>query len=762
MAQDANARFQEGIRLQNAGQLDEARRIFLTLAEALPTETPIHTRLGQVAFALGKMEDAASHFEAALRCNPEQADILSNLGVVYRRIERLDESLAAYEKALEHNPDSADTLFNQGVVLQSMERFEEAEKAFRQAIQIDAAHPSARFHLGNLLMQMESFEEAVVCYQETIHANIKVADSYCNMGSALKQLNRHDEARVCYEKAAALNPESLDTLYNLGNLLCQQGRLNEAAVAYDRCLRLDPKHLPSLGNYGNVLTKLQRYDDAEKIFDRALVEDPKSHSVTLNRGNVYYIQKSYPAALAAYERALEIDPEYKFQRGQLIYTKLHAGDWAGFDNLATDLIRDVMAGKPVSTPFAILSLVDDPQVQQRAIETFAKTEFPTQNALPLAITHPEHSRIRIGYFSTDYYHHPVTHLMLGLFNAHDRSRFEVIAFSLGNPIKDKWHQRVKESVDQFIEVQDLSDKEVAELARSMEIDIAVDLNGFTEHCRAGIFAHRAAPVQVSYIGYLGTMGAPYIDYLVTDTTIVPPEARPFYNEKMIYLPSYQINDPEQRPSERPMSRAEFGLPDDAFVFCAFNNNYKITPSVFECWMRILNRAPNAVLWLFVSNEQAQENLRQFAAEHGVAPERLIFAKKIVLEDHLARQRLGDLFLDTLPYNAGATASNALRVGLPVLTRTGKSFAGRMGSSLLKAVGLPELITATPQEYEDKAVQLASDPVLIQSIRQKLAANLPNSALFDNKAFARNIETAFQTVHNRACQGLPPMHVLVKD
>ena len=366
-----------------------------------------------------------------------------------------------------------------------------------------------------------------------------------------------------------------------------------------------------------------------------------------------------------------------------------------------------------------------------------------------------------GYFSTDYRNHPVAHLMLGLFAAHDRSRFEVIAFSLGNPIKDKWHQRVKDSVDQFIEIQDMSDKEVAELARTMEIDIAVDLNGFTENCRAGIFAQRAAPVQVSYIGYLGTMGAPYIDYLVTDQTIVPAEARPFYNEKMIYLPSYQINDPTLQPSGRPMTRAEFGLPDDAFVFCAFNNNFKITPRVFERWMRILNRVPQGVLWLFVSNEKAQEYLRAFAADHGVDPSRLIFASKIPLEDHLARQRLGDLFLDTLPYNAGATASNALRVGLPVLTLTGKSFAGRMGSSLLKAVGLPELVTATEQEYEDKAVLLAQNPALMQSIREKLAANLPGSALFDNQTFARHIETAFQTIHNRACQGLPPIHVKVQ-
>ena len=797
MTQNANARFQEGIRHQNAGQLEDARKIFLDLAKELPKETPIHIRLGQVAFSLGQLNDAAIHFKEALQRQPQNPDTLANLGVICRRLGQFDQArlyqeqaiaadpnyviayinlgillhenlhqpahaLECFEKALEISPEEVKAWSNKGTVLQSMGNFADSELAFRQAIQYHPTSSDTHFLLGNLLADLDRDEEAVACYEQAIRFQTKAAESYCNMGSVLKKLNRVDEARTCYEKAIALNPDLPDAHYNLGNLLQQQGRLNEAAAAYKRCQTLQPENVNCLSNYGDALMKLRRYTEAEALYDQALALEPLKHATTLNRGNLYYSKRDYPAALAAYERTLEIDPDTKFIRGHYLYTKLHVGDWAGFDGLVSDLTEDIMAGKPVSAPFAVLALVDDPQIQQKAIETFVGIEYPVKDELPPPVTHPEHGRIKIGYFSTDYWNHPVAHLMLGLFAAHDRSRFEVIAFSLGNPIKDKWHQRVKDSVDQFIEIRDMSDKEVAELARSMEIDIAVDLNGFTENCRAGIFAQRAAPVQVSYIGYLGTMGAPYIDYLVTDETIVPPEARPFYTEKMIYLPSYQINDPEQHPSERPMTRAEFGLPEDAFVFCAFNNNYKITPPVFVSWMRILNRVPHGVLWLYVSNERAQALLREEAKRQGVDPSRLIFAKKIVLEEHLARQRLGDLFLDTLPYNAGATASNALRVGLPVLTRTGKSFAGRMGSSLLKAVGLPELITATEQEYEDKAVELAQDPALMQAIRQKLATNLPNSALFDNQAFARNIETAFTTIHQRACQGLPPMHVKVQD
>ena len=657
---EANRRLQEGIRLLADGQPAEAYRIFTALLQHFPKQFALHNRLGLTAFALGKLEEAATHFENALLCDPQRTETMANLGVIYRRLKRFDEALRCQKKAIEINPD--------------------------------------------------------------------YAEAYSNLGLLMHEAFQQPEAAItAYEKAISLNPKLPDAHYNLGNVYMRRRDFTHAIACFEQAVSIKPDYGAALANMAISFGAL----------------------------------KNYPEAVKNYQKAVDLGVAINFLQGHYLYTKLHVGDWAGFDGLVTDLTQDIMAGKPVSAPFAVLALVDDPQVQQRAIETFVGIEYPVKDELPPPVTHPEHGRIKIGYFSTDYWNHPVAHLMLGLFAAHDRSRFEVIAFSLGNPIKDKWHQRVKDSVDQFIEIRDMSDKEVAELARSMEIDIAVDLNGFTENCRAGIFAQRAAPVQVSYIGYLGTMGAPYIDYLVTDETIVPPEARPFYTEKMIYLPSYQINDPEQHPSERPMTRAEFGLPEDAFVFCAFNNNYKITPPVFVSWMRILNRVPHGVLWLYVSNERAQALLREEAKRQGVDPSRLIFAKKIVLEEHLARQRLGDLFLDTLPYNAGATASNALRVGLPVLTRTGKSFAGRMGSSLLKAVGLPELITATEQEYEDKAVELAQDPALMQAIRQKLATNLPNSALFDNQAFARNIETAFTTIHQRACQGLPPNHVLVQ-
>lgn len=658
--------------------------------------------------------------------------------------------------------DSANLRFQEGIRLRSRGHAEEALRIFKDLLPKCPNQFALHYQLGQTSFILGNIEDAAKHFENAKSCDPHRVDNLANLGVVYRRLGRFDEALICQKKAIEINPNYAVAYNNLGLLMHEAFKKPESAIkAYEKAIEIDPNFDNAYYNLGNVFMRRKEFKDAISHFQKAVSLNSSHGLAFANMAICYGALKQYPEALTNYRRAVDLTAQVDFLQGHYIYTKLHVGDWEGFDDLVAELCGDIMAFKPVAAPFAALALIDDPQIQQRAIETYVRLETPAKSELPPPNLHREHTRIRIGYFSTDYWNHPVAHLMLGLFAAHDRSRFEVIAFSLGSPVKDKWHQRVKETVDQFIELQDLTDKEAVELARLMEIDIAVDLNGFTENCRTGIFSNRVAPVQVSYIGYLGTMAAPYIDYLVTDTTIVPEEFRRFYTEKMIYLPSYQCNDPEQYPSGRPMLRSDFGLTDDAFVYCAFNNNYKITPAVFESWMRILHRVPHGVLWLYVSNERAKNHLRDKAVQHGISQDRLVFAEKVLLEEHLARQRLGDLFLDTLPYNAGATASNALRVGLPVLTRVGKSFAGRMGASILKAVGLPELVTTTVHEYEDLAVELAQNPENMQSIRQKLAANLPNSALFDNNTFARNIETAFQTIHIRACQGLPTTHVLVK-
>jgi predicted O-linked N-acetylglucosamine transferase (SPINDLY family) len=370
-------------------------------------------------------------------------------------------------------------------------------------------------------------------------------------------------------------------------------------------------------------------------------------------------------------------------------------------------------------------------------------------------------RLRIGYFSSEFRNHPLTHLLAGMFERHDRNRFELFAFSFSGRPADAWTRRVRSGMDHWIDLAGKPTTEAAQIAREQGIDVAVDLTGMTEGCRADVFAQRVAPVQASYIGYLGTMGADYYDYLIADAVIIPPDKRGFYVEKIACLPSFQINDDSQKPSERVFTRAGLGLPEAGIVFGTFNRVYKILPDVFDSWMRILARVPGSVLWLYCGNLSARGKLKAEVQARGIDPARLVFAELLQPDDHLVRLKQADLILDTFPYNSGATASGALRAGVPILTRIGESFAARMGASLLTAVGLPELITETPEAYEDLAVALATDPARLAAIKAKLDANLPGSILFDTERATRGLETLFETMHARAQEGLPPEDIEVE-
>jgi predicted O-linked N-acetylglucosamine transferase (SPINDLY family) len=372
------------------------------------------------------------------------------------------------------------------------------------------------------------------------------------------------------------------------------------------------------------------------------------------------------------------------------------------------------------------------------------------------------NQIAIGYFSADFHNHATAYLMAELFESHSRGRFRFIAYSFGPDTKDQMRERIKSSFDEFHDVRFMSDKQVAELSRSASIDIAIDLKGFTQDSRPGIFASRAAPLQVNFLGYPGTMGADCYDYLIADHTLIPDKHQSGYVEKIVYLPhSYQPNDRQRKIADKLFTRKELGLPEDAFVFCCFNNNYKITPPVFDTWMELLRVVEKSVLWLFEDNKFCSENLRREARQRGIDPHRLVFAKMLPLAEHLARHRCADLFLDTLPYNAHTTASDALWAGLPLLTQIGETFAGRVAASLLNAAGLPELITTSAREYERTAIELAQNPARLVSIKQKLWDSRLNMPLFDSELYAKHLEAAYAAMHERYLVGLPPAHIHVK-
>jgi predicted O-linked N-acetylglucosamine transferase (SPINDLY family) len=376
------------------------------------------------------------------------------------------------------------------------------------------------------------------------------------------------------------------------------------------------------------------------------------------------------------------------------------------------------------------------------------------------VKRPASQKIRIGYFSADFRNHAVSLLTAELYELHDKNKFEIIAFSFGVDDKGPMRLRLSQAFNQFIDVCDMSDLEIAKLARDLQIDIAVDLGGHTQDSRTGIFSNRAAPIQISYIGYLGTMGAEYYDYLLADETIIPDELQKFYAEKIVYLPSYQVNDRKRLISDRQFTRQELGLPEHGFVFCCLNNNYKILPATFDGWMRILKIVVGSALWLLEDNEWSRENLKKEAEKQGIAADRLVFAERLPLPEHLARHRQADLFLDTFPCNAGATASDALWTGLPILTRMGRSFASRVAASLLNAIGLPELITNTQEEYEALAIELALNQNKLAEIKLKLANNRLTTPLFDTPLFTKNLETAYIKMMGRYQDDLQPDHISI--
>jgi predicted O-linked N-acetylglucosamine transferase (SPINDLY family) len=509
-------------------------------------------------------------------------------------------------------------------------------------------------------------------------------------------------------------------------------------------------------NRGDALAALSRYPESLASYDRAIALRPDCTLAYVNRGITLENMSRFEDAVASYDQAVALNPDHKYLAGMRLHAKMHLCDWRNFDADCEHLLASVASRKTVSTPFPLLAVPSTPSDQPTCAEALVADFYPPAATPVWRGERYAHERIRIGYLSADLYDHATAVLMARLFECHDRSRLETFAISFGRDDGSAMLARLKQAFDRFIDVRGESDDAVAKLMRSLEIDIAVDLKGFTHGARTRIFAARPAPIQVSYLGYPGTMGAPYIDYLIADHFIVPPERRDAYSERLVWLPdSYQANTRDRKISDVTPSRRQAGLPDRGFVFCSFNNTYKITPDVFDVWMRLLRKVDGSVLWLLHGNTGAPANLRREAEARGVSGDRLIFAPRMTLEDHLARHRLADLFLDTYYCNAHTTASDALWAGLPVLTCAWQTFAGRVAGSLLHAVGLPELVTHSLADYEALALKLAREPNLLAGLKQKLARNRDTHPLFDAKRLTRHIEAAYVTMWERHQRDEPP-------
>ncbi len=600
-------------------------------------------------------------------------------------------------------------------------RLEEARAGYLEVIRLQPRHFDALHLLGALAMQAGQYEEAVGLLNSAIGVDPRQAAAHANLAHAQRVLNRPQQAIESCDQALRLDPGNVAACVNRGLALRDMERNTDALAEFDRALALQPGAAATLEHRGHALRKLARFGEAAECFAQLLV----------------------------------VAPEHDYARGALLHMRLQGCDWTDYARLADDVLASVRAGRRADYPFSFLAIAPTVADQRRCGESFAAQIRPASMPL-LSVQQDPEARIRVAYVSGDFREHATSYLMAGVFEQHDRARFEVIGVSFRPAATDPTGLRVSAAFDRFIDVSQMNDREVAMLLRDMNVDIAVDLMGFTNGSRSAVFAHRAAPVQVNYLGFPGTLGAGYMDYILADRFVIPEAQRGAYAEKVVWLPDcFQANDDRRAISAQAPSRREAGLPATGFVFCSFNNGYKINPEIFAVWMRLLAAVPGSVLWLVADGASARANLGREAVARGVDPARLVFAPRLDYPRHLARLGLADLFLDTLPFNAGTTASDALWAGVPVLTCTGEAFASRMSGSLLGAAGLPELVTHSLAEYEARAMDLARHPDRLAALRARLQRNRGSCALFDTRRFCRNLERAYAAMWERHCSGEPP-------
>jgi protein O-GlcNAc transferase len=628
------------------------------------------------------------------------------------------------------NP-TAEELFFKGLACLDDNDFANAEAFFVKTLELANGRISALNNLAVAQYRQRKIREAALTATDILARDGRNLAAYSMLSNCQIEQGQHEAARKTCEISISIDPTIAEPYCKIGYILNETGKHQEALVFVDRAIALQPQFAEALLYRGNSLRHLQRFDEA----------------------------------IAAYDKALSLQPDLAGAEGFRLATKMQICNWEGLESDCAHLIESVRDTKENADPFVLLAIDSTAEDQYDCARLWTRKRYPPVDGSSSRGERHKHGKIRVAYVSSDFRQHPVANLVAGLFAAHDRSRFEVTGVSIGPDDDSEMRRRLQRSFDKFIDAAMLGADELAKRIRQEETDILIDLNGYTQGSRTELFARRAAPVQVNYLGYPSTMGADYIDYIVADPTLVPVTAQASYAEKIVYLPhSYMPHDATSRPiSDRSFARAEFGLPEKGFVFCCFNNVYKLNPHLFRSWMKILQAVEGSVLWLTGQNTPVVNNLRREATAAGVDPDRLVFASRLPsMADHLARHRLADLFLDTLPYNAHSTAGDALWAGLPLLTQIGETFAGRVAASILTAIGLPELIARNQQQFESTAIEMATRPAALAAIRDKLAQNRLTKPLFDTQSYTRHLESAYGTMHQRHQAGLPHDHIHVPE
>ena len=720
---------QQAIQAFQGRNFDEADLILKQVLQSDINSADAVFELGIAYANANRLKESSAVFGCLQPYKNNDARIPYNLGLIYSMQGEHQLALAAYDLALKIKPDDIDTLVNKGSTCNDIKNYGLALEVLDRAIQLRSDIPEAWFNKAVALNNMKKFAEAYEACNEILRLKSDSPQAWFNHGVALQGLQKYEEAIRSYDNALILMPDYGGAYFNKGIALNFLRRPGEAIFAYESAIKNNPNYADAWFGIGASLNE----------------------------------QKKYDKAVMYYDKALNLNPEINWLLGDLLHARMKICIWSGLAESLENASKKVMANEKVIDPFQLLSLVDDPLLHKKASEIYIQSKYPSNPTLGPILKLSKKEKIRIAYFSPDFKSHPVSLLTAELFEIHDRDRFEVFAFSFTKaPIGDETNLCLRKGFDRFIDVDRMSDLEVAQLSRKLEIDIAIDLAGSTQHSRTGIFSYRAAPIQANWLGYPGTIGADFIDYIIADKTIIPESYQEFYSEKVAYLPhTYMVDDSKRQPSARVFSRQECGLPENTFVFCCFNNDYKFNPQVLDSWSRILLAAKNSVIWISENNEYFSANITIEFEKRGIDSMRVVFAPRVdLMADHLARYTLADLFLDTHPYNAHTTTVDSLKAGVPALTLMGESFASRVAASLLNAVGLPELITSTQEEYEALAIELAMNTKKLAAIKLKLANNYLTAPLFDTPLFTKNLEGAYLKMMERYQADMMPDHIFI--
>jgi protein O-GlcNAc transferase len=786
---DIAAAFAQANLLHQQGKLKEAAPLYQYVLRADPAHFDAHHMLGLLRAQEGDFLEAVKAIGHALKVNPKNQQALSNFGNVLRALGQRDEALASYDTAISQNRDDAVIWFNRGLLLAEMRRLPEAVESYERAIAIAPSHGEAllaratalsdmgrlrdalaacdaatavrpdlaeAFNLrGSLLWRVGRHDAALDAFNIALSIAPGHAEFLNNRGLALAALGRADDALQSFDAALAAYPRHVDALNNRGNALASLQRFEEALDSYDRTLALRPDHAEALNNKAAALVGLQRFDDALRAYDVALACRPGNSKTRYNRGVALAQMQRFAEALAEFEAVMTADPRHAYALGAAANAALNLCDWPKVRMFAEGIARAVTENSAIIAPFTLLGYSDDATLHLKCAKAWLADKGASGRAVWREPVSRGQGKLRVAYVSADFGDHPVGYQLAALLEQHDRSAFDIHGVSLGGDDGSAIRGRLVKACDQFHDVRLMSDRDVAQLLRRLEIDIAIDLNGHTQYGRSGLFAARPAPVQVNWLGHPSTTGSAAIDYVIGDAQALPLADQPYYSEMIVHLPDSYFAPGDPLPATVAPTRQEEGLPEDAVVFCCFNQSWKIREGLFDVWMRLLRETPGSVLWLKEHPPEVRARLAQQALLHGVDAGRLIWAKRGTRDRHLARLALADLMLDTLPYNAHATASDALWAGVPVITCRGKAFAGRVAASLLHAAGRPELATATLADYEKLALELAQDTAARANLRERLSRNRKQEPFFDSRRHARMMEAAFRQMWRAAQSGAAP-------